>query len=37
MYAGRWKTAKMPMARYGHLECSEVAEEVNEIAAELDS
>lgn len=34
MAAGRWKTAKMPMQRYGHLEASEVQAEVNEIAAE---
>jgi integrase len=33
MSAGRWKTAKMPMVRYGHLERSEVAEEVNQIAS----
>jgi integrase len=31
MSAGRWKTAKMPMARYGHLETSEVNTAVNEI------
>jgi integrase len=34
MSAGRWKTAKMPMTRYGHLERSEVNEAVLEIAAE---
>jgi integrase len=33
MSAGRWKTAKMPMQRYGHLETSEVNASVNEIAA----
>ncbi len=33
MSAGRWKSPKMPMVRYGHLEKSEVNEEVNEIAA----
>jgi integrase len=32
MAAGRWKTAKMPMQRYGHLERSEVDEAVLEIA-----
>jgi len=32
MNAGRWKTARMPMMRYGHLEQSEVNEEVNAIA-----
>ena len=32
MAAGRWKTAKMPMARYGHLEQSEVNDAVNEMA-----
>lgn len=34
MSAGRWKTASVPMARYGHLEKSEVQEEVNQLAAE---
>ena len=34
MSAGRWKTAKMPMQRYGHLEQSEVQAEVNEMASE---
>ena len=33
MSAGRWKTAKMPMTRYGHLEASEVNASVNEIAS----
>lgn len=33
MNAGRWKTAKMPMQRYGHLEQSEVQSEVKDIAA----
>jgi integrase len=32
MSAGRWKTAKMPMTRYGHLERSEVDEAVLEMA-----
>jgi len=32
MQAGRWKTAKMPMSRYGHLEHSEVNQEVNQLA-----
>lgn len=31
--AGRWKSPSVPMKRYGHLEQSEVADEVNEIAA----
>lgn len=33
MNAGRWKTAKMPMQRYGHLEQSEVQDEVKNIAS----
>lgn len=33
MNAGRWKTAKMPMQRYGHLEQSEVQDEVKVIAS----
>jgi integrase len=32
--AGRWKSPSVPMKRYGHLEQSEVADEVNQIAAE---
>ena len=32
MEAGRWKTAKMPMQRYGHLESSEVTRDVNDLA-----
>jgi len=32
MDAGRWKTAKMPMQRYGHLEKSEVSRDVNDLA-----
>lgn len=34
MSAGRWKTAKMPMQRYGHLEQSEVNDEVGRIASD---
>jgi integrase len=34
MSAGRWKTATMPMKRYGHMERSEVNEAVNDLAAE---
>jgi integrase len=33
MAAGRWKSPKMPMVRYGHLERSEVNEAVLEIAS----
>jgi integrase len=33
MVAGRWKSPKMPMVRYGHLEQSEVNEAVLEIAS----
>jgi len=32
MEAGRWKTAKMPMQRYGHLESSEVSRDVKDLA-----
>lgn len=31
--AGRWKSEKMPMTRYGHLEQSEINEEVKNIAS----
>lgn len=34
MSAGRWKSAKMPMMRYGHMERSEVNEEVNSMASD---
>jgi integrase len=30
--AGRWKTIKMPATRYGHLEQSEVADGVSDLA-----